>query len=134
MEKLQETAKRFQTQLQSLFLQEDAPETNLLTSPLLVNGANTLAVEVHQSGLTSSDLTFALDFDVYTTSPVVNGPTMTITQSGGNVTVTWSGGGTLQSSTNISNPANWMNEGGSPTSPYTTTHSGAAKFYRVTVP
>ena len=113
---------------------DGAPETNLLTSPLLVNGANTLAVEVHQSGLTSSDLTFALDFDVYTTSPVVNGPTMTITQSGGNVTVTWSGGGTLQSSTNISNPANWTNVGGSPTSPYTTMHSGAAKFYRVTVP
>jgi len=68
-----------------------------ISPSLLVNGTNTLAVEVHQSDLTSSDISF--DLELSYTAPVPNvAPTITsISDSpdpvapGGNVTLTANG-------------------------------------------
>jgi hypothetical protein len=52
---------------------------------------------------------------------------MTISLSGGNVTINWEGGGTLQSATSVLGP--WTNVGS--TKPYTAPASGAAMYFRV---
>ena len=55
-----------------------ADETALLAATvnaaLLVEGGNVLAVEVHQSNATSSDLTFDLEFNVTVTAPPAGAP------------------------------------------------------------
>ena len=113
----------------------DREDVSLFLVPAsLRSGDNVIAVDVHQANITSSDMTMGLTVQARTLVPLATAARLTITESGGNVTVTWAGGGTLQSSMDISNPANWTNVGGSPTSPYTTAHSAAAKFYRVTNP
>jgi hypothetical protein len=105
-----------------------------LTAPSLVAGDNVLAVAVHQSAATSSDLEMAVDLSVVSPQPVVVGPRLTIVRNGdGTVTVSWPGGGTLQQSTDLNSPSNWMSIIGQ-TSPYTTTPSGTQRFFRVTVP
>jgi hypothetical protein len=52
---------------------------------------------------------------------------MTISLSGGNVTINWEGEGTLQSATSVLGP--WTNVGS--TKPYTTPASAAAMYFRV---
>lgn len=58
--------------------------------------------------------------------PVFGNPTL----AGGNVTITWTGGGTLQESVDLQS---WTNVAGSPTSPYQAPVSAAApaKFFRL---
>jgi hypothetical protein len=51
------------------------------------------------------------------------------TVSGGNITIQWANGGTLQSTTNLSPPITWTPLGSSGT--HTEAASGAGKFYRV---
>jgi hypothetical protein len=99
-----------------------------------VQGNNLIAVEVHQNAMDSSDVAWGLQLEALVTSFAPGGPELHITQSGGNITITWDGPGTLQQSTDLSSPANWSNVPGSPTSPYTTAASGPATFYRVVVP
>ncbi len=49
--------------------------------------------------------------------------------SGGNITIQWTGGGTLQSTTNLAAPASWTDAGTGGT--FTEPAMGSAKFYRV---
>ena len=112
----------------------DARDTaTFIATSALHNGDNLLSVILLQVGVGSSDLTMGLEFNAITLEALAAPTTLHITEAGGSVTVTWSGGGTLQSSADISNPANWVNVPAA-TSPYTTAAGGAAKFYRVTNP
>lgn len=54
-------------------------------------------------------------------------PELTISLSGGNITIAWEGAGTLEESTSLTT---WTAVAGA-ANPYTTAASGAAKFYRV---
>ena len=108
----------------------------LVTSNLLgfVQANNVIAAEVHQNAMTSSDIAWGMQLEALVTTFVPGCGPLHIVDNGGTVTVTWIGGGTLQQSTDLSNPANWGNVSGSPTSPYTTASGGSAKFYRLTCP
>jgi hypothetical protein len=96
----------------------------------LVNGDNVLAVEVHQVNLTSSDITFGVEVSVYAaTAP----PRLTITQGPGpgQVTVSWTGSGVLQQSSNLAtSPTGWSNVSGVSGNSYVTTATGN-RFFRV---
>lgn len=73
----------------------------------LVNGENVLAVELHNQSATSSDLTFGTELSILGSSPASR---LTITPGPGpnQVTVSWTGNGTLESSTDVSNhPNGW---------------------------
>jgi hypothetical protein len=69
----------------------------------------------------------------------VGGPTLTITQSGNSVTVSWpvgSGGFVLQQNGNVANPAGWSPYGGTVntangTSSITLTSPTGTQFYRL---
>jgi hypothetical protein len=58
-------------------------------------------------------------------------PTVTSSKSGSNLQLSWNFG-TLLESTNVTGP--YAPTAGSPTSPYTVTPAGPAKFYRVSYP
>jgi hypothetical protein len=102
----------------------------------LVAGDNVFAVEVHQSSMTSSDLTFGTELNILTEEPSVVDPArLTITRGANSVTITWTGEGVLQRSTNLSDPANWVTIAGA-TSGYSETTTGVTTpvFYRVRNP
>jgi Bacterial Ig domain len=105
--------------------------TNLPTS-LFVNGMNTIAVEVHQNVVTSSDV----GFDLMLWGTAAGGPTVTITlEANGDVTLTWPGGGTLIGSDDVTAPrASWTVVPGA--SPVTIAAGSllAKRFYAVLVP
>jgi len=96
----------------------------------LVNGDNVLAVEVHQVNLTSSDITFGVEVSVYgATAP----PRLSITPGPGpgQVTVSWTGSGVLQQSTNLGgSPGGWSNVSGVSGNSYVTSATGS-RFFRV---
>ena len=110
------------------YVRSNAPNT-------LIAGNNVVAVEVHQSSFTSSDLTF--DLMLWGSTAVVTGPTLTITlNANGSVTVTWNGGGTLIGSNDPSLPrASWTAVAGA-TSPHTFAAGTLApfRFYAVRIP
>jgi hypothetical protein len=93
---------------ESTYISED------IASSALVAGMNIIAVEMHQSAIDSSDISFDLMLWGY-------GPALTITAAGGNYTVQWNNSPNyrLQQSSNISSPANWADVPGNPSSPYT---------------
>jgi hypothetical protein len=62
-------------------------------------------------------------------SAVGPAPKLTVTMSGGNVTITWTNGGTLQSSTDLTT---WSAVAGVTGSSYTAAASDAYRFFRVT--
>ena len=96
----------------------------------LVNGDNVLAVELHQQGLGSSDLTFGTELGLLLT---VAPPRLTIAAgpAANQVTVTWTGSGVLQRSTNLgTHPTGWANVSGVVGNSYTTTASGN-QFFRL---
>lgn len=99
----------------------------------LVNGDNVLAVEVHQSALDSSDLTFATQVSVYGTSPPPPSSRLTITRGTGNqINISWTGSGVLQESSNLSNhPSGWSNVAGVVGNSYQTTATSGNRFYRL---
>ena len=99
----------------------------------LVNGDNVLAVELHQASLTSSDMTFGTELAVVTDAPPSS---LTITRGPGanQVTVSWTGSGTLQRSLNLStSPAGWSAVAGVVGNSYTTTATGN-QFFRLGPP
>jgi hypothetical protein len=100
-------------------------EATLLTNTVpLVSGDNLLAVEVHQVNATSTDLVFGAQ--IVAVHRII-GPTLTITQSGANVTVSWAPAvGQLEESTDLVNWSNSSRANGLPAPP-----SGGARFYRV---
>ena len=89
-----------------------ADETNWLTKTLspatLVTGWNTLAAEVHNQSLTSSDLGF--DFELIATALVAGLPSLSVTTSIGSVALAWPADASyfaLHSATNLTPPVLW---------------------------
>jgi hypothetical protein len=56
-------------------------------------------------------------------------PVVSISRSGNSLTLTWTGGGKLQSTTSLASPVSWTDEAGA--SPVTLPVNAAAKYYRV---
>lgn len=100
---------------------------------LLRNGVNVLAAEVHQSGGSSSDMVFGAEL-VATIRPAGGpdpGPAprfATPTLQGGNLVLTWTGGGTLQSANQANGP--WVDIPNAQ-SPHSTPTDGTERYYRV---
>lgn len=96
----------------------------------LASGVNVLAVEVHQNSLTSSDLTFGTELSVLTDQPPPPEARLTITNLGdGRASVSWTGSGVLQKSTDLGNPSGWTTLSGA-SNPHVETISGNA-FFRI---
>ena len=73
-------------------------------------------------------LAFTTDDD----RPLLLTPVLSTKKSGTNVVVSWTVGGTLLSSTNVT--GTYSPVGGSPTSPFTNSPTGASQFFRVRLP
>lgn len=109
------------------------PDDFSLSGPLittnLVTGDNVLAVEVHNYNARSPDITFGLS--VCCTTPYILNPRLDMACSNQLVILSWDRGGfTLQQA---GSPAGvWTNAPGPVvSSPYTTTNSSAALFFRL---
>ena len=100
--------------------------------PQLRQGDNVLAVEVHQASLASPDLTFAAQADLLLPTPLAR---LRISVSGdrSQATVTWDGGGRLETSDNLGDPNAWQ-EIQNATSPYGPFPVNGARFFRVQKP
>jgi hypothetical protein len=112
-----------------------SPEAALVVSNItgFVQGDNLIAVEVHQDAVNSSDLDFGMQLEANISSFVPSGPQLTTSRNGNQLTITWSGGGTLQRSIDLNSTNNWQTINGA-SSPFVTNTSGGLKFFRVTVP
>ncbi|HTD65707.1 MAG TPA: immunoglobulin domain-containing protein, partial [Candidatus Limnocylindria bacterium] len=108
----------------------------LLNTSALVTGNNLLAIELHQSSATSSDavlsVQLAAEIEQFGTSPT--GPTLRVSLGGGSVTITWTGGGTLQRSLDLNSPSNWQTIPGAISGFQTNVSATNQMFFRVTVP
>ncbi len=89
-----------------------ADETNWLTKTLspasLVAGWNTLAAEVHNQSLTSSDLGF--DLELSAAALIAASPSLSVAISAGSLTASWPAAAsyfTLHSATNLTSPVSW---------------------------
>jgi hypothetical protein len=100
--------------------------------PQLRQGDNVLAVEVHQASLASPDLTFAAQADLLLPTPLAR---LRISVSGDRrqATVTWDGGGRLETSDNLRDPNAWQ-EIQNATSPYGPFTVNGTRFFRVQKP
>lgn len=98
----------------------------------LVEGSNVLAAELHQASLTSSDMTFGTELSILSDQPPTPPARLTIVAgpNPGEVTITWTGTGVLQESTDLGNPAAWADVAGASGNSFTTTATGN-RFYRV---
>jgi len=107
--------------------------TNISTG-LLRPGTNVLAVEIHQNGAASSDLSFALELRA-----TERDPRLAIAQVGNNVQLSWpypSTGYRLQSTTNLDSPSVWSTNSPAPViiggqNTVTNPITGAQQFYRL---
>jgi hypothetical protein len=103
---------------------------------LLYNGPNTLAAEIHQASVDSSDISFDLEL-IGLVGEV--GPRLFIEPAGNNHVLRWSStaaGFHLQSSADLSSPANWQDQPGTPVDDGSwktllLPSSGPARFYRL---
>ena len=80
----------------------------------LIAGTNVIAVEIHQQATNSTDVSFNLEL-VGLVGPAQ--PRLHLTPSGGNFEVRWpsaAAGFRLQTSADLSSPANWQNQPGIP--------------------
>ena len=90
---------------------------------------NVLAVEVHQSGGSSSDMVFGAEFTVSVPVSDLDRPVLTAVRSGASVSISWSSEcGSLESAPDVTGP--WSPVANA-SNPYSTTASAAALFYRV---
>ncbi len=103
-------------------------ETILLPPGSLLHGTNLLAVEVHQSSVTANQDVFGLGLSANVSLGVL--PTLNISRSPTNVTLTWSGPGTLQGTPSVAGP--WTNLPA--ISPYNAPTTNGIQFYRLHVP
>ena len=107
-------------------------ETVILTNLTgLVTGNNVLAIELHQNSMTSSDavLSVQLVAELAAFGDVVEGPRLNITRNAttGEITVSWSGSGTLQQTTSLQSPTStWTDVPGNP-NPYVFTPGAGAE-------
>jgi Phosphodiester glycosidase len=96
----------------------------------LVSGDNVLAAEVHQVAATSSDIVFGSSI-VYT-RPTFPRPKLAISRADNLVTISWNGSGYTLQQAAVLDASSWTNVPGAvTTSPFTTSASGAANFYRL---
>jgi Bacterial Ig domain len=108
--------------------------TNIFYPDFLVQGANTIAVEVHQNSATSSDISFDLMLFAQPFMPL--GGILNATAAPENpslINVTWTGTGILQETTDPSSPVNWHDVSPQPVAnSYTVnTAGGPQKFFRL---
>jgi hypothetical protein len=118
------------------FANAGSTEAVLVVSNLtgLVQGNNLIAVEVHQDQMASSDIDWGMQLEALVTTFGPSGPTIFTARNGNDLTLTWSGGGILQRSSNISSPANWQDILGA-SSPFQTNATATTlQFFRVKVP
>ena len=102
-------------------------------------GDNVLAVELHQTSATSTDVVLAMVVDalIKSQTPQVR-LNIRLLPSGGNpfaaVEISWANapGYVLVESTSVTGP--WTPVAGNPTSPYVTTPTGSTKFYQLRNP
>jgi hypothetical protein len=84
--------------------------THAVSPSLLVAGTNLLAVEIHQSGVSSSDISF--DFGLDATVVLPEQPSLQSTVSGGMFRLNWpaadAGAFALDTATNLSPPVVWV--------------------------
>jgi hypothetical protein len=99
-----------------------------ISTASLVQGDNVLAAEVHQSDPTSSDIVFGLELQLVTSSPPAGLQFTSVTRSGSNILIEWTGTATLESADALSGA--WTPVAGA-TSPYPAANTGAAKFFRL---
>ncbi len=81
--------------------------TNALNPRLLLSGTNVIAVEVHQSGTNSSDLSFDLELIAFPPGAL---PRLTMTRAGGQAALhwpAWAAGFALAYATNLAPPVAW---------------------------
>ena len=101
--------------------------TNSLSPALLLPGTNLLAVEVHQSSLTSSDLAF--DFALEAAFAINAAPALSAVLDAGQLTLVWpadSGPFTLLTTTSLTPPVVWE--------PLTNAPAFITNAWRVTLP
>ena len=113
---------------------EFSPGINALDTPSPSTiGAFTFRQNSGMGGVCVDDLKIGTSFsDVAQTRPM-----LTISRSGGNLSISWGGVGTLQYSDGLTAPPasiSWQSLPGAPNPYTTTTASPASRFYRVTVP
>lgn len=108
----------------------------LITSNLagFVTGSNVIAAEVHQNGIISSDVGWGMRLEALVTTFLPVAPKLWAGRSGGSIILAWDGAGTLQHCTDLSDPLSWENVPGLPTSPFTNSPTGPARFYRLIAP
>jgi hypothetical protein len=100
-----------------------------IPSAALVTGDNVIAAEVHQNSATSSDVVFGLVLEAIVSATPSQPPTITNTSlTGGNISIQWNGGGTLESAPSLSGP--WTSTNDSDGS-FSEAATGAGKYYRV---
>jgi hypothetical protein len=100
-----------------------------IPSTALVSGDNVIAVEVHQTAATSSDVVFGMELQAVITGAATTAPKFAaVTRTGTTLNLTWTGTGTLQSATSITGP--WTDVA-SANSPFSAPISGTARFYRL---
>lgn len=105
-----------------------------IAASALSPGDNVFAIEVHQSDATSSDIVFGVELIATVPSgavvppPTTGGKFSAPVVQGGNLVLTWTGTGTLQSADAVTGP--WADVA-SAKSPFTAARAGAVKFYRL---
>lgn len=103
-------------------------EGQLFALPLAItSGTHTIAVTVHQSANTSSDIVFGAEVIIVPTAS----PAVSVTHTGGNAVVTWNADASweLVSSANANGP--WAAVAGNPFRTFTTPSTQAAQFYQL---
>ena len=91
-------------------------------------GDNVLAVEVHQTSPTSSDITMGVQLMVPGVPPAELPAFSRVSLVGTNLQIEWLGSGQLQAADAVTGPwTNVMNAA----SPFRTESAGAARFYRL---
>jgi hypothetical protein len=99
----------------------------LLVATNLVVGENVMAVEVHQTSATSSDVVFGAELAAVTSTPPPAQFTNARVESGG-LRIEWTGPGTLERADAVTGP--WTTAP-SQTNPQIVPTTGAAGFYRI---
>jgi hypothetical protein len=97
----------------------------------LVSGQNLLAVEVHQSNLTSADITFGMELGLLLALPPPK-LRVALSESGTEAIFIWAGAGVLEENSDLTNPSGWTPIEGA-ASGYLSTISGR-KFFRLRAP
>jgi YD repeat-containing protein len=96
------------------------------------NNANrTFDGRIDEVAIFDHALTAAQLESLYTGEAVVEGPTLNIARNGEQLTITWDGPGTLQSTTALQGSTTQWTTETTTGSTFTTTATGTAKFFRV---